>query len=120
VQLDEPLGRRARAAMQPVDVLRDDGDDFSCALERDDRVVQGVRLRTLIDVPRLELVVPVLDACFLGCEELVVVHRTPPRPDAAGPAEVGDAARRRHAGAGKDEDPLRSPQPVGEIHDGEL
>ena len=107
MQLHEQLGRRAGAPMQPVDVLRDDGDDFSGALERDDRVVQGVRLSALIDVPRLELVVPVLDPRLLGCEELVVVHRTPPRPHAAGPAEVGDAARRRHAGAGEDQNATR-------------
>ena len=85
---------------------------FPGALERDHRVVGGVRPRLLIEVPCLELVVPVLDAGRLGGEELVVVNRTPPGPDAARSAEIGDAARRRNAGPGEDEHAPRAPQRV--------
>ena len=38
--------------MQTVDVLRHDGGDFPRALERDDRVIDGVRLCALINLPR--------------------------------------------------------------------
>src|SRR5439155_6648318 len=77
-------------------------------------VVRGIRPRLLVDVPRLELVVPVLDARRFRREKLVVVHGTPPRPHAVRPAEIGDAARRRDAGARKDEDALRPPERLDE------
>ena len=62
VQLDEQIRRRAGTTMETIDVLRHDRDDLPRALERHDGMVHGVRLRVLIDLPRFQLEVPVLDS----------------------------------------------------------
>ena len=66
VNFDQPLGRRAGAAMEAVDILRHDRRDFPRAFERHDRVMNGIGLRALIHGAALELEVPVLDARRFG------------------------------------------------------
>src|SRR5207247_7195046 len=84
--------------LETVDVLCDDGEHFPRMFERDDGVMDGVRLRALIDLPRFQLVVPVLDARGFRREKLAVLDRTPPRPHPAGPAEVWDRSEERRVG----------------------
>jgi len=107
VQLDEQLRRRAGAAMETIDVLRHHGQNLVRPLERDDRRVKRIGTGALINLPCLQLEVPVLDPRRLGRQELVVVHRTPSRPHAARSAKVRYPASSRHAGAGDDQDPSR-------------
>src|SRR5262245_42493679 len=90
--------------MEPVDVLRDNRDDFACALERDDRMMDGVRLRTLINFPGFQLEIPILDPCGLRRQKLGVVDGTAPRPDSTRATEIRNAARRRDTGARENED----------------
>ena len=99
--------------MQPVDVLRDDRDNFPRPFERDDCVVQGVRPRALINVPALQLVVPVVDAPA-PTPKLQRTHRAAPSPDTPRPPEVRDAARGGDPGAAEHQDALRSAQPLDE------
>jgi len=107
VQFHEPLRRGPGAAVKTVDVLRHHGERRARAFERHHRVMNRVRLRTLIDLPGLELVVPVLDARGFRGHEVVVVDRAAARPDAVRAAEIGNAARRRHASPGEDQNPVR-------------
>src|SRR5213593_3874824 len=104
--------------MEPIDVLRHDGYDFARPLERHDSVVDRVWLRVPIDLPALELEVPVLDSRRFRREKLVVVHRAPPRPHAARAAEIGNPAGGRYTRPREDEDAMRPSQlfdqaPVG-------
>src|SRR5436190_13919401 len=101
--------------MQAVDILCDDRDHLPCGLELHDRVVNRVRLGTGMNLPRLQLVVPVFDARRLRCEELLVEHRTPSFPHAVRPAKIGNAAGRRHTGAGEYEDAPRGPKVMNEV-----
>src|SRR5262249_6027216 len=66
------------------------------------------------DRPALELEVPVLDACSLRRHERVVVNRPPVLPHAVRSAVVGNAARRRDAGASEDEDAAGCAKPFDE------
>ncbi len=120
VQLDEQLRRRAGAAMETVDVLRHDSEELARLLERDHRLVHGVRPCVLIDLPAFQFEVPVFGSRGLGGEELVVVHGSAPRPHATGPSEVGNAAGGRHTRTGNDQYFRGSLQPFDEpaIHHG--
>src|SRR5947207_2855160 len=100
--------------MQSIDVLCHDRDNFPGAFERDHRLVQRVWLRALIDLPRFQFVVPVLDARGFRSEELVVVHRTTAAPYSARPAKIGDTAGGGNASTGQDEDAPRFTEPFDE------
>src|SRR5262249_15622880 len=51
--------------------------------------------------PALELEVPVLNPRGFRPHEIMVIHRLPAAPNAVRPAEIGDAAAGRDAGASK-------------------
>src|SRR5687767_5262232 len=89
--------------MQAVDVLRHDREDLARALERHDCMVHGVGLRVLVALPRLELLVPVLNARRFRRHEVVVVHGPPARPETAGTAKIRNAARGRDPRPDEDE-----------------
>src|SRR5262249_8494479 len=104
--------------METVDVLREDRDDFSGALEVDERAMARVGLRAPVHIPGFQFVIPVFDGRALGREKVVVVDGPTPRPDAARSAEIGDAARSRDTGAGDDDDRARRAQQAGERRSG--
>ena len=89
--------------MQVVDVLRDDCARLAGSDQLRDRVVAAVRLRADPAVAIVEAAAPGLAPLLLGSDEFLEVDRLHPRPDAAGAAEVGNAALGADAGAGEEE-----------------
>ena len=116
VELDEPLGRSSAAAVQPIDVLRDDHRELARPLEIRDRGVHGIRLRIPERGPGLALLVPVLDARGLRVHEVLEVDGLPFPPDTFRAAEVPDAAARRDACSGEYQDAVGVAQQLNEIH----
>ena len=80
--------------VQPVDVLGDDRRDLAAPHQRVDRAVAAIGLGRLEDVLHLEAAAPGFAPRLLGGEELVEIDRRHLGPDAAGAAEIGDAAIR--------------------------
>ena len=71
--------------------------------------MHSIRLRITHGRPRFQLIIPIFDSRLLGREELIEIDWLSLLPDALGSPEIGDAAVGGNAGAGKDQEPLRSP-----------
>src|SRR3954470_2259665 len=97
--------RRARLAVQHVDVLRDDGVELAAALEGDQRAVRSVGLLALERLEAIAIEVP--EALRVGAPRIDVrdLHRVDVLPQpGAGRAEVGDPGRHRDPRAGQRDD----------------
>jgi hypothetical protein len=92
VKFDEQLRRTARFFVQPIDVLRHDGEKFAGALKLNDSSVGARGSRIPETFPAFGFEIPVLDASSFGAHKIVIIHRLKAFPDALGTAEVGDAA----------------------------
>src|SRR5215470_1123025 len=75
----------------------------------------GIGLRVLKMSPRLELVVPILNALFLAAKEILEVDRLALRPDAARSPKVWNAASGGNSGAGKDKDSTGAAQSLDQF-----
>ena len=99
--------------MEAVDVLGDEHKEFAGALELDDSVVDGVRLRVAECFPTFQFEIPMFDARSFGSHEVLVIDGLAARPDALRAPEIGYAALGRDAGAREDEDTVRGFEIVG-------
>ena len=106
VQLDDLGVRHARALVQPVDVLGDDGAHAPLLDQLGERAMAGVGLGLEHGLVGRELAAPGLPAHLLRRHEVVEVDRLVLGPDAAGRAEIRNAGFGRDAGAGEGDDPL--------------
>src|SRR5258708_2980377 len=75
--------------------------------QRMDRTVAGIGLGRLEKLLHLEAATPGLAPRLLRGEKLIEIDRRHLGPNAAGAAEIGDAAFGADAGAGEDDDTLR-------------
>src|SRR5205085_6837343 len=104
VHLDDVTGLEAAVLVQIVDVLGDDRRRLAGPVERGERTVPPPRLGRGKGRFHGKASPPGLVAGLLAHDELVEIDRAIFGPDAAGRAEVGDAAFRRDAGAGEGHD----------------
>ena len=105
VDVHEPLGGKPLRSCRPSTFCVTRSVDATAPGERGERQVRRIGLRRADHLPGLALVAPVAGPGLLGGEELLDRHRPVLRPATAGRAEVGDARRGRHAGAGEHDDP---------------
>ena len=106
VQFDDLRVRHARALVQPVDVLGDDGAHPPLLDQLGQRAMTGIGLGLQHGLVGGELAVPGLAAHLVGSHEVVEVDRLVAGPDAPGRAEVRDSRLGRDARAGEGHDPL--------------
>jgi hypothetical protein len=105
---------RARALVEPVDVLRDQRDALSRAHPLRERVMRGVRLGIADDLPAP--VVPFPHELRIGGESARAGERlgAEASPQSARAAKGRNAGRRRHARAGEHGDARGAVKAIGE------
>ena len=116
VELDEPLGGSSAAAVQPIDVLRDDHRELARPLEIRDRGVHGIRLRIPDEGQAWHFWSQYSMRASLRVHEVLEVDGLPFPPDTFRAAEVPDAAARRDACSGEYQDAVGVAQQLNEIH----
>ena len=114
VQLDDALGIVAGPEVEPVDVLGHHAQQLAAPLQLDQRQVGRVRLGGGDDRIGLEAAPPGLASGLGARQEVGVLDRRVPIPDAAGAAEVRDAGLGADAGPGERHDPPRAGDQLGE------
>ncbi len=101
VQLDHVLGGDAGGLVQVVDVLRDHARHLAGAVEARQRAVAAAGLGAAELIHHGEAAPPGFVAGLLAGQKFVELDRPVLGPQAAGRAEVRDAALGRDAGAGE-------------------
>ncbi len=104
--------------MQPVDILRDHGNDLPRPLQLDNGFMCCVRPCLSKRRPRFQLIVPVLHPCRFRSHKIGVIHRLASFPNAVRSAKIRDATLGGDARAGKDQGllcPLKQPHQLLKI-----
>src|SRR4029077_11350152 len=104
MQLNDSLLRQSGHLVQPINVLRNHGQQLSGTLQVHNREMDSIRLRIAHRRPGLQFVMPIFDPRLLRSQELVIINWLPRLPDALWPAEIGDSAVGGDARASKDEE----------------
>ena len=113
MQFDKAVGTGAGEAMKAIDVLRDDGAEFSGAFQSNHGMMHFVRLGVAEGISPFELVIPMLNPRRFRCHEVLKIDRLPSRPDTLWPAKIRNTTSGRDAGAGKNERFLRGAKVIG-------
>ena len=92
VKFHKMFSTGAGEAMQAVDVLRDNGAEFSRPFQSSAGMMNGVGPGVAESISPFELVIPMLDSRRFRSHEILEIDGLPPGPDTLRSAEIRDSA----------------------------